>query len=282
MYRIKSHRLLPHPGAKTPRAMIDHANRLTASTRALSAAMTYARRTCRGKKKAAVRARERRLSSRGTVRMRGLAGDPRIPEVRESRVVRVGRTTGERRGREDEDTAEAVQPRARRYDESCHTRGAARDTTRLPRVVSGTGRSASAASIRATRPSGRGRGRSARRARARYLGGHSSGNTAWRKHLRAPALRTKKMACYEITSMTTVSSPVLASSPLSTECNRVHYSRPAARVRSPRDGSIRIDTRARHGGASARGRAIGRCHRRPSRIWKFTPRNLYFAARFAL
>lgn len=29
-----------------------------------------------------------------------------------------------------------------------------------------------------------------------------------RKHLRAPALHTKKMACYEITSMTTMSSPV--------------------------------------------------------------------------
>jgi len=40
----------------------------------------------------------------------------------------------------------------------------------------------------------------------------------------ASVLYTKKMACYEITSMTTMSSPVLRLV-LSTECNRMHHSR---------------------------------------------------------
>lgn len=69
------------------------------------------------------------------------------------------------------------------------------------------------------------------------------------KHLRAPALHTKKMACYEITSMTTMSSPVRLASLI----DRVQSSAllaAAARVPLTSERSIRLsilerDTRRR-------------------------------------
>jgi len=104
-----------------------------------------------------------------------------------------------------------------------------------------------------------------------------------RKHLRAPALRTKKMACYEITSMTTMSSPVRLASFIdrvqSSAFTRGGGARPLTFERSiRRDASIARETRWRARRTRDWPRdwplASARASSRPVAIWKLSLRHL--------